>query len=107
MRDWLTRSVRSGHSPDHMPALFRWIRFAAILLAWAPAVVHAGALRECTQGCRIVQGGCVEDVQAAYQSARAECETSGGGRDCTRGAKLARKTADRACRKYTKKTCKP
>src|SRR5512144_2972301 len=93
-----------GHCP-RMPAARRLGSLVSALLICAVATAaDAGALRECMQGCRVVQGGCVDDVQAAYSSARAECETTGGGRSCTRDAKLTRKTADHACRKYTKTT---
>jgi len=90
--------------------MIRLLRLAAILSVLAPCgyavTARAGALRECMQGCRVVQDGCVEDVQEAYLTARADCEESGGGRECAKGAKQTRKTADRACRK-SKKSCKP
>jgi hypothetical protein len=84
-----------------------FLSLSLVVLAALAAPAYAGALRECMQGCRVVQGGCVEDVQEAYATAKAACEQSGGGRECTKSAKQSRKTADRACRKYTKKTCKP
>jgi mono/diheme cytochrome c family protein len=81
---------------------------ALLVLSWAfPTTSAAGPLRACMQGCRVLQAGCVEDVQEAYATAKAACEEAGGGRECARDAKQTRKTADRACRKYTKKTCKP
>jgi mono/diheme cytochrome c family protein len=80
---------------------------AIVALGALATRARGGPLRECMQGCRVVQTGCVEDVQEAYETARAACEVSGGGRECTKDAKQIRKTADRACRKYTKKTCKP
>jgi mono/diheme cytochrome c family protein len=89
----------------------RWLALAllaAVLASLAVApVARAGARRECTLGCRVVQAGCVDDAALAYANARAACEAAGESRGCTRTAKQLRKTAQRACRRYTKKTCKP
>jgi mono/diheme cytochrome c family protein len=79
---------------------------AVVALAACAGPAHAGARRACSLGCRVVQTGCIEDAKAAYATALADCETSGGGRSCARSAKQAKKTAGRACRRYTKETCK-
>jgi mono/diheme cytochrome c family protein len=78
-----------------------------LALGAVAATADAGALRECMQGCRVVQGGCVEDAQEAYETARADCDATAEAGKCRKQVKLAKKTAGRACRTYTKRTCKP